>query len=62
MPESHQATEFRVVLHRVGEATDMFDAPGFSVLIQATDAEDAIGQVERLALQQNGRWPLARST
>jgi hypothetical protein len=48
--------EYRVVLHRVGKPAGMFEAPGFSVLVQAEDAEDAIRQAEVLARRQNGQF------
>ena len=49
MPFQGDAVEYRVVLHRVGPTTGMFDAPGFSVLIRAKDEEDAVRQVEAIA-------------
>jgi hypothetical protein len=34
----------------------MFDAPGFSVLIQAKDPEDALEQAEQLASGHDGKF------
>jgi hypothetical protein len=55
MPTS-DTTQFRVVLHRIGPLEGMFDAPGFSVLIEAKDAEDAIRQAEELAGEHDGQF------
>ena len=63
MPFENVKVQYRVVLHRIRPSQGMFNAPGFSVLIQAKDAEDAIRQAEQLALraskpvQGRGRLP-----
>ena len=56
MATNGHAIEYRVVLHRTGRPTGMFDAPGFSVLIRAKDAEEAVRQAEQLARQQDGQF------
>ena len=56
MPFENVKVQYRVVLHRIRPSQGMFDAPGFSVLIQAKDAEDAIRQAEQLALEHQSQF------
>ena len=58
MATNGHAVEFRVVLHRVGKREGMFEAPGYSVIIKATDAEDAVRQAEQLASRQDGHFQI----